>query len=103
MALALSFSATLPMMASPLAIHAPVNAFFGKVKTIKFNVRNDSNATIKLMAGTTPLTVEPGKTVEAKVNEGDKLTYAEATSTRAAGDLVATATSQLSGNTVAIR
>lgn len=102
MALALSVCATSTMVASPLAVHTPVNAFFGKVKMVSFNVRNDSNQTVKLSAGTTAVTVEPGKTVAIKAAAGDKVTYAEATGTRAAGDLVATVSSELSDNTIAI-
>lgn len=103
MALALSFCATTSMVASPLSVHAPVNAFFGKVKMISFSVRNDSKSTVKLTAGTQTMVIEPGKTVDAKVADGEKLTYAEATATRAAGDVLTTANSQLNGNTIAIR
>lgn len=101
MALAASLVATLPVHAatSPFSrdAHSP------KIKQVSLNFRNDTASTIKVKAGEIEYTLEPGKTVHAKVNAGDKIVNEDATPTVAAGSVLAVVAPQLSDATLVIR
>ena len=91
------------MYAAPAAIHAPVNAIFAKGKFVKFTLRNDSAAPLKLKAGDTELTLLPGKPVDVKLTEGQQIVAVEASPNYAAGAVITTVSDQLNGTTLALR
>lgn len=92
------------MYASPtLGARVPVQAMFGKSKTVSMNLRNDSKQPIKVKAGNAELTLEPGKVTAVKLNEGQTIVAQEATPDRPAGTVIATVTSGLDGATIAVR
>jgi hypothetical protein len=83
-------------------VHSPVLAVFGHAKTVSFSVRNDTKAPLKLMAGTTEMTLEPGKTVAVKLTVGEKVVSEQATVNYPAGSVIVTAGPELSDTTVAL-
>jgi len=88
--------------AAPVAVHLPVHAVFSHSKTVSFSLRNDTKAPIKLLAGTTEMTLAPGKTVSVKLALGDKIVSEDSTPHYAAGAVVAVASAELSDSTVAL-
>jgi len=88
--------------AAPTAVHSPVNAIYVKVKMIKFTLRNDSSAPLKLKIAGNAVTLLPGKPLDVKVPDGQQIVAVDTTSNYAAGDVIATAAEQLDGTTVAI-
>ena len=103
MVMALAISAAPAVHASPLAVKSPVFAKFGKTKMVSFSLRNDSKSPIKVMAGTTALTLEPGKTTDTKVAVGDKVVMQEGSDSIPAGTVLATVTGDTGGTTIALR
>lgn len=97
MALAVSLVATLPVHASTRDTHSP------KIKQLSLNFRNDTKAPIKVMAGATELTIQPGETAHAKVSAGDKIVNEDATPNSPAGTVLAVVAPQLADATVVIR
>ena len=102
MVLAGSILASEAAFASPLALHAPVHAMYGNQNMVKFNLRNGTNDVIKLKAGETELSIQPGKTVAVKLAVGEKVVAEEASTKLAAGEVLATATTSLSNATIVI-
>ncbi len=88
--------------ARALSLASPVHAMFSKTKTVKFSLRNDTGAPVKLKAGADSMTLEKGKVLELKLAEGTQVTLEEATATQPAGTVVALVSSTLSGNTLVI-
>ena len=89
--------------AAPAAIPVPVHALFSKSKLVSFSVRNDSAAPLKLKAGESSMTIEPGKTMPMKLAEGTRVTTEEASGSHEAGALIAQVSSQMSGVTLSIK
>ena len=88
--------------ARALPVVSPVHAMFSKTKTVKFSLRNDSGAPVKLKAGADSMTLEKGKVLELKLAEGTQVTLEEATPTQPAGTILAQVSTTLSGNTLVI-
>ena len=103
MVMAASLVSAQAMYAAPAAVHAPVNAIFAKVKFVKFTLRNDSAAPLKLKAGDTEVTLQPGKTVDVKLTEGQQIVAVETSPNYAAGAVITTVSDQLNGTTLALR
>jgi len=76
---------------------------FAKTKTIKFSIRNDSNTAMELKVGEEIMTLDAGKTVILKLPLGTRVVTNAATPTHQVGSLVAQASSEMNGTTVAIR
>ena len=92
-----------PMLASPtLGVRVPVQAKFGKTRSVSLNLRNDTKQPVKVKAGDAELTLEPGKVTPLKLNEGQTIVAQETTPERQAGSIIATVTSGLSGATIAL-
>lgn len=105
--LAVSVVAT-SLLASPAvyaatAIHSPVHAMFGKTKTIKFTIQNDTGAPMEVKAGDEVIKLEAGKPVTVNLAPGTRIVSTTATSTHQAGTLIAEVTSQLSGAVIHIK
>ncbi len=88
--------------ASTVNVVHPVNAFFGKAKTVKLNLRNDPGTNLELRAGDSVMHLEAGKTLTLDLPAGTRILTNTATKTHAAGDLLVEVTNTLSGATVAI-
>ena len=85
------------------AVHVPVAAMFGKTKLVKFSLRNDSNAPLKVKAGDNPMTIDAGKSVELQLPVGAKIVADDDTTVHKAGDLIAQVSTELSGVTIAVK
>lgn len=94
--------ATPALIASPLHWSSPLHASFGKGKMVKFLVRNSSTEAVELRAGDTVQTVEAGKTVRFEVPAGTRILANKSSGKYAAGDVIAQAQPELSGNTVVL-
>ena len=90
------------MYATPVAVYAPVNAMFGNVKTVKFSLHNNSKEVVKVKAGDTEMTLQPGKTVDVKLPLGTKVVAETESKNHHVGDVVATATQDLTYATVVL-
>lgn len=73
-----------------------------KGKQISFHLRNDSNAAVTIQAGDQQMTVAPGKSINLKLATGTQVTTTSGTAHVAAGGVLATVDSNLSGNTLVI-
>ena len=73
-----------------------------KVKTVSFTLRNDAATPLTVAAGDQQFTVQPGKSLMLKLQDGITLTTVNATAHAAAGSVVTTVSSTLQGNTLAI-
>jgi len=93
---------TQAVYAAPTAVHSPVNAIYSKVKLVKFSLRNDTSAPLKLKIGDNVVTLLPGKPVDVKLADGKQIIAVETTASYDAGSVVAIAAEQLDGTTVAI-
>ena len=56
-----------PAVYAATSIHSPVSAMFGKTKTIKVTLVNDSGASMQVKAGDDIVTLESGKPVTLKL------------------------------------
>jgi hypothetical protein len=105
MVMAATLVSTQAVYAAPATVRTPVNAIYSNThgKLIKFSLRNDSSAPVKLMVGDKEMTLEPGKPVAVQLAEGQKIVAEETTATNKAGDVLATAFDGLNGATVSVR
>jgi len=88
--------------AEPAAIPTMTRAMY-KTKTVSFNVRNDSKSPLTIQAGERQITIDPGKIVAVKLEEGTKLVAVTATAKLAQGDLISVVSSAMASATVAIQ
>ena len=87
-----------PVSASPrTASDRPI-----KVKSTRFNMRNDSAAALTIKAGEQEFTIEPGKTTALKLENGVQVTAVNGTPHISAGSVIVTVNSTLDGNTLAV-
>ncbi len=89
--------------AAPVAVPHAMQAMFGKTKLVSFSLRNDTPTSLKLKAGDSVMTIDPGKTLAVKLPAGTSVTAAEATPTLTVGAVVAQVTNDLSGATIAVK
>jgi hypothetical protein len=91
--------------AAPASISSPVHAMFGKTKTgtVKLNLRNDTGASLQVLVGDKPMTLEPGKLVNLDVPVGTRIIANSATPNHAVGSLIEEVIKDHSGATIAIR
>jgi hypothetical protein len=101
--IAVSLVAPSVVFASPAGIHSPVNAMFGKTKTIKFTLRNDSSAPMELKVGEEIVTLDAGKSLEVKLPSGARILANSATQIHQAGTVIAEVTDSLSGAVVHVK
>jgi hypothetical protein len=88
--------------AEPVKIPTMTRAMY-KVKTVSFNLRNDSKATLTVQAGEKQITIEPGKVVAVNLEEGTKLVAMTATTKLAQGDVISVVSSAIASATIAIQ
>lgn len=90
------------LYASPVNLHAPVNAMFARSKTVKFQLHNGSASPMDLKVGETILTVKAGETVKLDLAPGTRILTSSATSTHPAGTIVLEVSTEFSGATVTL-
>jgi hypothetical protein len=83
-------------------VHLPINASFGHVKRVSFQVRNNTKEPMKIMAGPVERVLRPGQTIALKLAVGEKLLSAQASANYPAGSVIVTASSELSDATVVL-
>ena len=91
------------VQASPLSMHAPMQAMFGKTKMVKLSIRNDSAQAVTLKAGEDLVTIEAGKTKSLQLPVGTRIVTEVATPSHEAGTLVAQVAKDLEGATLALK
>jgi hypothetical protein len=103
MALSLSLLTAPTLLAAPMSgLHLPVHAKMGKDKAISFQLRNASQTAMTVKAGDQQVTIEAGKVVSLKLPEGTQIVAVNATAKHAAGEMLVTVDSNLSGNTLVV-
>ncbi len=104
MALSVSLFTAPALMAAPVSgITVPVHAKLNNGKTVSFQLRNDSKETVTVKAGDQELTIQPGKSSGLKTADGTQVIAVTATATHTAGEVLAVASTTLSGNTLVIK
>jgi hypothetical protein len=103
MVMAASLVSAQAVYAAPTAVRVPVNAIYSNVKMVKFTLRNDSSAPLKVKVGDNEMTLQPGAPVSVSLSVGQQIVAVETTAANKAGDVLATAIVGLSGATVSVR
>ena len=96
------------LLASPVsyaatAVHSPVNAMFGKSKTVKLTLLNDSGSPVEVKAGEEVVKLDTGKPVTLNLSPGTRVVYNTATEKQQAGALIAEISTSLNGATIHIK
>jgi len=95
------------LMTSPVVyaagLNSPVHAMFGKTKTIKLVLMNDSGSPMEIKAGEEVIKLEAGKPVTVNLPEGTRVVANSATSGSEPGKLIAQVSSSLNGATIHIK
>jgi hypothetical protein len=100
----LGSQAVVPSVASASVLRAAdhsVLPMFGN-KVVKLSLANNTSNALDVKVGETPMTIAPGATVQVSAPAGTKIVVATATSSHAAGDVLAEVSSELSGATIRI-
>jgi len=100
---ALSLLVPSAIYAAPVSALNPVHAMFGKEKSVKLDIRNDSQSSIELKVGEKVVTVDAGKSVTLNLPVGTRILANTATPTHEVGSLIAQVSSNLAGATVAVK
>lgn len=87
--------------ASPLRAIVAQSAVGAKL--IKLNLNNTTSSPLDLKVGDTDVTLAAGETVKLSAPVGAKITVANATSTRQAGDIIVQVSKDLSDATIRIQ
>lgn len=103
MVMAASIAASPAVYAAPFHHDGPLHVKGAKVKMISFSIRNDSASAVKVLAGSNELTIEPGKTVNAKLAAGEKIVAEDGLASAASGTVLAVMADQLKDATVVLK
>ncbi len=90
------------LYASPVNMVTPVNAMFARSKTVKFQLRNASDAAMDFKAGDTTLTLKAGEIIKLDLPVGTRIVTITASSAHPAGTLVLEVANGFSGSTVTL-
>ncbi len=103
MAMSLSVFAAQTVWAAPPSLFGhTASDKAAQPKPISFNMRNDSATALTIQAGDQQMTIAAGQTTALKLQQGTQITVVNATARLAAGSVLATVTSALQGNTLAV-
>jgi hypothetical protein len=95
------------LLASPVVhaagINSPVHAMFGKTKTVKLVLMNDSGSPMEIKAGEEVIKLDAGKPVTVSLPEGTRVVSNTTTEKSQAGTLIAQVSSSLNGATIHIK
>lgn len=89
--------------AQPAAFHVPVHAIFSKTKMVKFTLRNETKETVQVSVSGNTMSIEPGKSTDVKVADGEKILAANTTEHYAAGSVIVVASSAISDTNIVLR
>ncbi|NYF79103.1 hypothetical protein [Granulicella arctica] len=96
-------AASSTVYAAPVSFGVPVHAMFSKSKLVKFNVRNDSSASVELKVGEQVMTLDAGKTLALSLPIGTRI-LANATSGKyEAGTVLAEVSTAMSDATISLK
>ncbi len=98
-----SMFASEALFAAPSAVYSPVPAMFAKVKTVKFNLRNDSTTPLVLKVAGETVTLDAGVTKAMDLPLGTRIVRQDASAPDGAGALVTQVVKELSGVTIALK
>lgn len=103
MALSVSLLAVPPVQAASLGFfhHTAADKSSAKAK-ISFQIRNDTKTALTISTGDQEMTVQPGRVIALKLQEGTQVTAVNGTGHIAAGAVLTTVTRDLQGNTLAV-
>lgn len=103
MATVLFLPAAGSLHAAPLGVFHHTAADKGTTgKLIRFSIRNDSGAPVVLKAGDQQYTIEAGKSLSMKLQEGTEVVAVNGTAKAAPGTVITKVSSILQNNTLAI-
>lgn len=88
--------------ASPINLHAPLNAMFAKDKNVKLSLQNDFKASVELKVGEKVVTLEAGKSLSLNLPVGTRIVANSDTSTIHTGTLITEVSYALNGATIHI-
>lgn len=95
------------LLASPVVhaagINSPVRAMFGKTKTVKLVLMNDSGSPMEVKAGEEVIKLDAGKPVTLNLPEGTRVISNTTTQSSQAGTLIAQISTSLNGATIHIK
>jgi hypothetical protein len=95
------------LLASPVVhaagINSPVHAMFGKTKSVKLVLMNDSGSPMEIKAGEEVIKLDAGKPVTVSLPEGTRVVSNTTTEKSQAGTLIAQVSSSLNGATIHIK
>jgi hypothetical protein len=100
----LASQAVVPTLASASALRRADHStqpLFGN-KVVKLSLSNNTGSSLDVKVGETPMTIAAGATVKISAVTGTKIVVATAVKDRAAGEVLAEVTSNLSGATIHI-
>jgi hypothetical protein len=89
--------------ASPVHLHAPLNAMFAKEKTVKLSLKNGSTSSIEVKVGEEVMTLTAGQAINLNLPVGTRIVANADTSTVKAGTLIAEVSKELSGSVVTLK
>jgi hypothetical protein len=92
-----------PVVYAATAVHSPVNAMFGKSKTVKLTLLNESSSSVEVKAGDEVVKLDAGKPVTLNLQPGTRVVYNTATDKQEAGSLIAEVSTSLNGATIHIK
>jgi hypothetical protein len=96
------------LLASPAiyaapSVHSPVHAMFGKSKTVKLTLMNDSGSPMEVKAGDEVVKLDAGKPVTLNLAPGTRVVSNTTTEKQQAGTLIAEVSNSLNGATIHIK
>jgi hypothetical protein len=95
------------LLAAPVVhaagLNSPVRAMFGKTKTIKLTLMNDSGSPMEVKAGEDVIKLEAGKPVTVNLPAGTRVVSNTTTDKSQAGTLIAEVSNSLNGATIHIK
>jgi hypothetical protein len=94
MVLGVSMLSVGAVYAAPVGAYAPANAASTKEKPVSLSFHNNTGEAIKIKAGASEMTVDPGKTVAVKLAVGEKVVAQSDSPNYHMGDVLATATKE---------
>src|SRR4051794_3379436 len=96
------------LLASPISyavfcLKKKINAMFGKTKTVKLTMVNDSTTPVEVKAGDEVVKLDAGKPVTLNLQPGTRVVYNPATYKQQAGSLIAEVSTSLNGATIHLK
>ncbi len=85
------------VFAAPTSLRSPVNAMFGKTKTVKLTLINDSGSPMEVKCGDDVIKLDAGKPVTVKLITGTRVVANSTTPLHQTGSVIAEVSDSLNG------